>query len=120
MLSAGLVAERNGARTFLPTSAVRALTHLPKIEPLPDAPAGILGFGLAFGEVLLVVSVGEARGTLAVCDWFGESIGIVGLAPLSTGSFEEAQGGVLFEGNFVPTFDFNEVGQLLLRTRKSP
>lgn len=116
MTSAGLVAHRDGERTFLPTGAVRALVRLPKIEPLPRAPAGVLGYTLALGEVMLVIAVGSARSDLVVCDWFGESLGIAGLVPLRTGSFPEAEGGVLYEGKFTKTFDLNEVGQLLLRT----
>ena len=114
--AAGLVAERDGARVFLPHGAVRALVRMPKIEPLPRAPRGVLGFALALGEVMLVVSVGSARTDLVVCDWFGEALGLAGLVPVRAGTFDEAPGGILFEDRLTPTFDLDEVGQLLLRT----
>lgn len=118
--SAGLIAERDGQRTFLPSGAVRALVRLPKIEPLPRAPRGVLGFTLALGEVMLVVDVGASRENLVVCDWFGEALGIAGLTPIRAGVFPDAPGGVTFEGQFTRTFDLNEVGQLLLRTGNTP
>lgn len=117
---AGLVAERDGERTFVPNAAVRALVRFPKIEPLPRAPAGVLGYALALGEVMLVIGVGTARRDLVVCDWFGEALGIAGLVPIRTGSFLEADGGVMFEGQFIKTFDLNEVGQLLVRSGDEP
>lgn len=113
--SAGLIVDRDGVRVFLPHGAVRALVRMPKIEPLPRAPRGVLGFALALGEVMVVVSVGPARTELVVCDWFGESLGIAGLSPVRAGTFAEAPGGVLFEDRLTPTFDLAEVGQLLLQ-----
>lgn len=114
--SAGLIAERAGKRTFLPSGAVRALTRMPKIEPLPRAPRGVLGLAVALGEVMLVVAVGAARTDLIICDWFGEALGIAGLTPVRVGVFPDAPGGVTYEDQLTPTFDLNEVGQLLLRT----
>ena len=118
--AAGLIAERHGERTFLPNGAVRALVRMPPVEPLPHAPPGVLGYALALGEVMLVISVDgatrAATGELVVCDWFGESLGIAGLSPLRAGIFPEAEGGVMYEGKLTKTFDLNEVGQLLLRT----
>ena len=119
MPAAGLVVERSDAgsvaRSFLPMGAVRSIVRTPKLEPLLAAPSEIEGLGLVDGEVLLVIRVGAAHDPLLVCDWFGESIGLVGLVPLRSGVFEEASGGIMFEEELISTFDFQEVGQLLLR-----
>ncbi len=120
MAAAGLVADRSGpkaGRTFLPMGAVRAIVRTPKLEPLPSAPPEIEGLGLVDGEVLLVVRVGATDDPLLVCDWFGESIGLVGLVPVQSGTFEEAPGGILYEDGLISTFDFHEIGQLLMSTR---
>lgn len=120
MTSSGLIADRDGERTFLPNGAVRALVRMPKVEPLPRAPAGVLGYTMALGEVMLVIGVGASRTELVVCDWFGEALGLAGLVPLRTGTFPEAEGGVMVDDEFIKTFDLNEVGHLLLRGGDEP
>jgi len=55
-----LVAVASGRRFAIPAVAVREVTRLPRLTPVPQAPAGLLGLGSFRGEVLAVLAPGDA------------------------------------------------------------
>lgn len=77
---------------FLPASVALRVAPAPRITSVPGGPAGLAGIGVYEGAVVPLISVGEARGDMVVCQNAGELLGIVGGRVVSSGMYHVAAG----------------------------
>jgi len=76
---AGLVLRVDGANVFVPAALAATVTQVGKITRVAGAPEELLGIAMHEGHVVPVVAIGRARGgTMVVCSYLGERIGLVG------------------------------------------
>lgn len=57
--AADLVVLAGGRRLRVPAGQVRAIARMPRLTPVPGAPAALLGLGSFRGEVLAVLALGD-------------------------------------------------------------
>jgi hypothetical protein len=96
-----LVHSRNGAG-FVPAEVAQSVVPAPTLSSVTGAP---LDMALLGGRVLPVLPLGPRTGTLLVCKLAGELVGFSGLEVDRAGFFEPLEGGVSFEGRYIPELD---------------
>jgi hypothetical protein len=94
----GLIVRAGGMLQFLPDTVAVRVVPLPPVTPVPGAPPGLLGIGLHDGAALAVLTMGEARGAMVVCQHAGELLGLVGLEVAGAGRFDTADGDAVVTG----------------------
>lgn len=90
-----------GALRFVPAPLAMRVAPAPRLTSVPGAPAELVGIAVHEGAVVPVISVGETRGDMVVCQHAGELVGIIGGEVVSTGLFDVVPGRpdvVLVEG----------------------
>lgn len=95
----------DGALAFLPASVAVKVAPLPRITRVAGAPFELLGIALHEGEIMPVISIGNARKEMVVCTQAGELLGLVGGTVLGTGMFEAEGDGVTVKGAPAPLLD---------------
>ena len=101
---------------FLSAAIARKVMPIPEIARVPGGPPELRGVALVDGDMIPVVDVSEAQTlptgprAMLVCNVLGESVGLVGIEILATGSFEPAElGRVKYEGAFAYEFEVASV-----------
>jgi hypothetical protein len=84
----GVLIRLDGALHFVPASVALAVTPVPQIARVPGAPETLLGAALHDGEVVPVIAIGSARGSMLVCSYLGEKVGLLGGGIEATGLYE--------------------------------
>jgi chemotaxis signal transduction protein len=88
----GLVLSIGAELRFLPASVALRVAPQPRITAVPGGPAELVGIAVHEGAVVPVISVGDARHEMIVCQHAGELIGIVGGQVVESGTFDVAAG----------------------------
>jgi hypothetical protein len=102
----GVLLRVGGELVFVPASVAVSVGPVPLITRVPGAPADLLGIALDKDEILPVVAIGDLREAMVVCNYRGESIGLVGGALVASGMFEvDADEAVIFGGEHVRPLD---------------
>jgi len=83
----GLVLRIGEELRFLPASVALRVAQSPRVTAVPGAPAELAGIAVHEGVVVPVISVGEARNEMVVCQHAGELVGIVGGQVVRSGTF---------------------------------
>lgn len=106
----GAILVVTGELWFVPTVSAERLLPVPRFSSVPGAAKELLGIALVDGDVLPVIAIGEGRGTMLVCNYLGERIGLVGHDGAETGTydFDALTGGVVVPGR---TESENAIGQ---------
>ena len=100
------------ALRFLPAAVTVRVAPSPRVTPVPGAPRELVGIAVHEGAVVPVLSVGDARDEMVVCQHAGELVGIVGGRVVGTGTYDAVAGTrdiVDVDGALVQELD---VGQL--------
>ncbi|WP_394823833.1 chemotaxis protein CheW [Pendulispora albinea] len=108
----GLLVRIDGRPHFLPAQAAVAIDPIPPIVRVPGAPPQMLGIATHEGEVLPVITIGDAPTVMVVCRYGGELLGLVGLNVVGAGIFESAPGpgdSVSFLGEIAEDIDLSEI-----------
>lgn len=84
----GVVLRVDGKLYFLPAEVTRRLSPVPPIARVAGAPPDLVGIAFSEGAVVPVVSVGEPRSVMIVCEHGGELVGLLGADVEATGIFE--------------------------------
>ncbi|MGD0528327.1 MAG: hypothetical protein ABSE49_24540 [Polyangiaceae bacterium] len=84
----GVVLRVAGELRFVPAPVALRVAAAPRITAVPGAPPELLGIAVHEGAVVPVVSVGDTRGDMVVCQHAGELLGIVGADVVRSGSFD--------------------------------
>jgi hypothetical protein len=89
---AGLVVGIGEQIFFTPASNVRIVSEQPPVTVVPGTG---LGMTLIDGRVVPVVTLGQGRGPLLLCDESGDTVALAGLVILSTGAYPVEDGDVV-------------------------
>lgn len=104
----GVLVRLEGTLWFVPASVAIAVAPSPQVARVPGAPEALLGAALHEGDVVPVISIGPARGSMLVCSYLGEKVGLVGGHIEGTGSYEPdpaAADAVRHQGESARTLD---------------
>lgn len=104
-----VVFRAEGQLYFLPATVAVRLAPVPPVGRVPGAPESIVGLALVDGEMVPVVSIGEARTSMLVVQYLGERIGLVGVEVAATGRFEAMHDRVTYLGELARLFDLSGV-----------
>ncbi|MGO8995211.1 MAG: chemotaxis protein CheW [Polyangiaceae bacterium] len=116
----GVILRLDGALYFVPASVALAITSVPEIARVPGAPEALLGAALHDGDVVPVVSIGKpgvdramlGDGSMLVCSYLGEKVGLLGASIVATGLYEvdpAAADSVRHEGETARTLDLSAI-----------
>jgi hypothetical protein len=86
----GLVLKIGQDLRFLPASVALRVAPSPRITAVPGGPSELVGIAVHEGAVVPVISIGEARDEMVVCQHAGELVGLVGGQILQSGTFDVA------------------------------
>jgi hypothetical protein len=112
----GLILRARGELLFVPAHVATSVAPPPRIARVIGAPPELLGIAVHEGEIVPVVSVGEARTVMVVCAHLGELLGVVGGEVLDAGMFDEAPDGVRYGNEAARLL---ELGALYARVQSS-
>jgi hypothetical protein len=99
---AGVVVGIGEQVFFTPATNVRIVSEQPTVTAVPSTS---LGMTLIDGHVVPVVTVGQSRGPLLLCDESGDTVALAGLVILSTGTYPLEDGRVVVGGSPVARLD---------------
>jgi hypothetical protein len=106
----GVVLRVGGSLVFVSVGTAVKLAPIPQIARVPGAPAGLLGIALQDGDIVPVVEIGSLRDSMLLCNYHGETIGIVGGEVVATGMFDlEAGEWVCHEGERAEPLDLGNI-----------
>lgn len=84
----GIALRVDGALRFIPASVAVKVAAAPRVARVAGTPEDLLGIALHEGAIMPVLSIGEARDCMVVCDHRGELLGLVGGTVVRTGMFD--------------------------------
>jgi hypothetical protein len=84
----GVVVRVEESLFFVPAASALRVAPFPQITRVPGAPEGLLGVALHEGEIIPVMSIGQAREAMLVCTYAGALLGLVGGHVAETGMFD--------------------------------
>jgi len=102
---AGLLVRRGSELRFLPATVARWLLPLPRLTKIPWDSAQM---ALVGGEVVGVLSLGEASGQLLLCEFDGQPVAVSGLSAERVGFWPASDSGVSVDGQHVPALDLSD------------
>ncbi len=113
---AGLLVLRGSELSFLPASVARWLLPLPRLTKIPWDSAQM---ALVGGEVVAVLSLGEASGELLLCEFDGQAVALTGLSAERVGFWPASDSGVSVDGVSVPALDLSAALRQFQKSRPS-
>jgi hypothetical protein len=83
----GVIVRLEGVAFFVPSSIALSVAPAPPLTRVPGAPDGLLGAAIHEGDVVPVIAVGDARGSMLLCSYLGEKIALTGAEIEATGLY---------------------------------
>jgi chemotaxis signal transduction protein len=126
-MTGGVVFRISEELFFLPAAIARKVLPMPGVARVPGAPQDLVGVALVEGQMVPVVAIGplDTRGSrrpttgarrradnrpMLVCEYLGETVGLVGLEIVATGTFDAVDAEqVVHDGAPVALFDVASV-----------
>jgi chemotaxis signal transduction protein len=89
----GIVLRVGEKNAFIPANVALRVANVPQMTRVVGAPPELLGVALYEGAILPVISIGEARERMVVCEHAGELLGLVGGVVVKSGMVADADAG---------------------------